>query len=510
MIFDEVCDFCHNKNNRSIFVFVYVLALLSYSYLFAGTVYNNHDLPNSFYSGYPSFTTTSEGRFIGDILYQLQGGSAIPAFDMAIAVAIQILNGFLVATCLGITSYRAKLCMITIITIHPAITDYYSWGGVAINFCIADTFAIIAVIFCSRKGMVNTLISTLSAVLSVATYQPKVSTITTIFSLLLISKIMAYSGKAKSAKKVLVLSGKMLLILTSSAATYLLFFLGTVPETTRMAASSDRLHFNSFAEFIPQIKKVIEYTSNYFLSSQNFLHPNDYFIPAITVVFFVFVALMTIFNHTNMVNEKLKFLALFIVIFCLLPFSMNIVFLITTKAYATDGRFFGTYAYTLSFFLAYLIDKTDETKLQFVWFSVFAGLAVFFVFDNAQYSYRGYMQNRFEYSFVTRIATRLENIIQPLKTYKLVFIGDLPWKAIRSKLSRRGNIEHRKVIANYDQPGFIHYRRVEYLNFLMGREVFASPNTEDIARAKKYAMTAEHWPAASAVAVLDDVLVVLF
>ncbi|MGH8557476.1 MAG: hypothetical protein ACRESZ_08445, partial [Methylococcales bacterium] len=247
--------------------------------------------------------------------------------------------------------------------------------------------------------------------------------------------------------------------------------------------------------------------SNYFFSSQNFLHPNDYFIPSIIVVFFVFVALVTISKNANCANGRLKSISLFLVIVCLLPFAMNIVFLITSKAYATDGRFFGTYAYVLAFFLAYLIDKN---KFSSVWMSVFVALALFFVFDNAQYSYRGYMQNRFEYSYATRIAARIENIIQPFKTYKLVFLSNLPWNGNRSKLSRKGNIGHRSVIANYDQPGFISYRGMEYLNFLMGKTVFIPSSDEDIVKAKQYAVTADIWPAKSAVALLDDVIVVLF
>ena len=161
----------------------------------------------------------------------------------------------------------------------------------------------------------------------------------------------------------------------------------------------------------------------------------------------------------------------------------------------------------MAYFLAFLIDKT---RLSSAYGLVFASLTIYFVFDNAQYSYRGYMQNRFEYSYATRIATRIENIIQPSKTYKLVFLGDLPWSENRTKLSRKGNIEHRKVIANYDQPGFISYRRLEYLNFLMGRAVFTFAGSADVEKAKQYAITADSWPSNSAVAIVDDVLVVLF
>ncbi len=107
---------------------------------------------------------------------------------MALAVFIQILNGFLLVSLFGITRYWAKLCMITIGTIHPAITDYYSWGGVGINFCLADTFSIAVVIFYLRKGIVNAVLSSIFVVFSAATYQPKVSIIATIFSLLVISK----------------------------------------------------------------------------------------------------------------------------------------------------------------------------------------------------------------------------------------------------------------------------------------------------------------------------------
>jgi hypothetical protein len=189
---------------------------------------------------------------------------------------------------------------------------------------------------------------------------------------------------------------------------------------------------------------------------------------------------------------------------------MNIVFLITTKAYSNQGRFFGAYAYVLAFFLAYLIQNSSINKLSIVWKSVFICLAAFFVFDNAQYSYRGYMQNRFEYSYATRIVSRLETMVHPKKTYKLVFLGDLPWNETRSRLSRKWNIAQRKVVANYDQPGFIHYRRVDYLNFLMGRTVFTSSTPDDIVIAKEYAKTAEPWPHNSSLAILDDVFVVLF
>lgn len=496
-----------DKNNRGIFYLSYFVAILSYSYIFFGSVYNNHDLPNSYYTAYPSFTTTMEGRFIGDILYQLQGGSAIPTLNMAIAVAIQIFNGILASKCLGITSYWAKLCLTTIITIHPAITDYYSWGGVSVNFCLADTFSILAVYYCSRYGLTNSLASIICIVFCAATYQPKVSIIATIGSLFLVSKLLS-STNNNDLKNIFIFAGKFIFIVIISGLIYYVILVNTIAEEVGITSNSGRLHVNSIAEFIPSITNSIEYTQSYFFSKQNFIHPNDYYIPFGTTVFFILISLSSFFNKNICTKQIIIYFVLFFFMLFMLLFSMNLVFLITTKAYSTDGRFFGSYAYVLAFFISYLID--NESKIISLLFkSIYIAISVFFIFDNAQYSYRGYMQNKFEYSFVTRIAMRVENIIQPQKKYKLVVLGNLPWDSIRSKLSRKNNIQFRKVIANYDQPGFIHYRRVEYLNFIMGNDIFISPDIKDIAIAKTHALSINNWPSTDSVFIIDDILVVV-
>lgn len=496
-----------DKEQRSLFLGSYLLALLSYSCLFVGTVYNNHDFPNSFYSGYPSFTTTAEGRFVGDLLYQLQGGAAIPALHMAIAVAVQVVNGFLAAACLGLTRYNARLCMIALIVIHPAITDYYSWGGVALNFCLGDTFAILAVLYCLRPGSWNLLRSALCVVVSVAIYQPKVSLLATMSCLVLCEQVVRSAQLDRAGKEAFAFCRRLLFVVPVSLAVYFVIFHFTVSASA--ATQNHRLHFNSFAEVIAQVRRIAVFTAQYFASGTNFLHPNGFRLPGVAAVGMAWTALVRIGTGKAQTRSKFAHAVAFVLLLACLPLCMNAVFLITTEAYATDGRFFGTYAYVLAACLALLLEWTSGGRWSAIWTTIFVALTAFFVVDNAQYSYRGYLQNRFEYSFVTRIAARLENVLEPGRTYRLVCHGDLPWKPIRSRLSWKGNIDQRHVIANYDQPGFINYRRVEYLNFLLGRNVFQQPTAEDQAKADHYARTARPWPAPEAIGVLGDLVVVL-
>jgi len=503
-----------DRQNRSLFFTSYVLALLAYSYLFVGTVYNNHDLPNSFYMSYPSFTTTDEGRFIGDIIYQLQGGSAVPSLHMAVAVAVQIINGFLTAACLGLTSYRARLCTIVLVTIHPVITDYYSWGGVALNFCLADTFAIAAILLCARTGLKTAVLATLCVVLCVATYQPKVSILATVCLLHVMARLAGAAPPFQTAWDLYRFWARVAGVVVAAAVTYFAIYSLTVSPDVRQSGTATRLHLNAPAEIVAQAGQSFLRTTKYFFTSENFLHPNDWFLTLLVGGGFVAMALARLTAGGTSRRSHLGNVAMFLLCLGLLPLAMNAVFLITAKTDASHGRFYGAYAYALAGSLGLLLEWSRTRLWSAAWSVVFAALALFFVFDDAQYGYRGYMQNRFEYSFVTRIVTRIENLIDGTKTYKLVVKGDLPWIENRGRLSRKGNINQRQVIANYDSPGFIHYRRLDYLNFLMGKTVFTHMGAEDQAEALRkvgeYEKTARRWPDKEAVAVLDDVVVVLF
>lgn len=512
-IFRSFIQSFKDKNNFILFASAYVVCILSYSYLFFGTVYNNHDFPNSFYRNYPSFVTLQEGRFIGDIIYFLQGGSGIPTLHMAIAVAIQLINGFLAASLLEIRGNFAKFCLICIFAIHPAITDYYSWGGCGIIFCLGDTFAIASVLFLFKRGLSNMFVSALFIVCAVATYQPKVSLFAALLILACMSKVLNIANidllsniTNKNSKIFFRSFFRIAGVGLVSIVIYYLFFKLTVPEI-QQTSGSHRLHINNtLPDLLKAIGNIFSYTNKYFFSNVNFLHPNELFLTAIITAFFFVFGIFQMLKTRG--QSKILIITLFTTLFLLLPFAMNLVFIITKKAYATDGRFFGAYALVLGYFLSFLVDK--KIKIFYL-ISVF--LILFFIFDNAQYSYRAYLQNRFEFSFATRIVARLEEIIDPSKSYKLVSLGNLPWSDIQTALSRKGNMRTREVVANYDQPGFIHYRRAEYLNFLLGRQAFTASSSADQANVKKLIgerkIYLSRWPHTNSIIITPDNCIVL-
>jgi len=88
----------------------------------------------------------------------------------------------------------------------------------------------------------------------------------------------------------------------------------------------------------------------------------------------------------------------------------------------------------------------------------------------------------------------------PAQVYSLVIIGKHPLPDV---VEPRG-----PDVANMSKTGFMPYRQVELINFLMGNRQFRYPTAREVDTALDRAEGGPVWPAADSVRVLDGVAIV--
>src|SRR5439155_26044881 len=76
----------------------------------------------------PFYKTQGEGRWVADLIIWLQGGSGVQPFQMAIAVALQSLNGILFARFVGLEKRLEVFLAAAFLCLYPAFLDYYSFA----------------------------------------------------------------------------------------------------------------------------------------------------------------------------------------------------------------------------------------------------------------------------------------------------------------------------------------------------------------------------------------------
>jgi len=458
----------------------FAVNLLAFGYLYFTYIYTNHVFPNIIDQGFPSFRTRLEGRWGSDLIYFLQGSRGIPLLDLTLAVPIQIANGVLFTALFSIVDPLAVFLATSLISIHPFVSDYYSFAGDHLVLVLGDTL-ILAAFWLVRQRMRSFWTVPLAAVLvqfGISCYQPKISMVATIWLLIFFGRLAQWDGAnatlRRDARELSLHAASML----SGAALYIAllsisqWWLGD--PASGSAHSAIRLSTATVADFLPQARIVLKNTREILFASDFFGNGLRMLVGILLLLFIVLLCRRVLIQFPSSGN-KLLALTLILLGLCLLPFALHAPYMVSPKSYLA-GRMLMPITYFTAFLPLALLLVGRGRGLRWMVVSVGLFMCCRFVLIDAEAGHLAHLRTTFEFEFVNRLASRIEEALTlvPNERYALVVVGHPAMPAVL-----RPSVESR---SNLTERSFIHFRDVEMLNFVLGRDLLFYPNKAQVRR----------------------------
>lgn len=477
----------------TLFWAAYAVTFIVYIYLFTTVILTNHTFPNSWIYPYPSFKTTSEGRWFADLVIYLFGGSGVQSFQMFVAVALQVVNGIIFAELLSVKSRVQIFLFMILLSLYPAFLDYYSFSVDHITFALGDTLALSGFLALARikRRWVALIASMVPFVLCLASYQPKIALLAILLLVHALLLVM-HPPEGIGIKGVLRRIGLACFALAISICVYY--------ASIKITCNFDlgiRTQQNSIVESMRQLLASYRQFIYYFYSRSDYLPSLLRFLPLGAIALGIIGVYMRC-RHRGMAAVLIATILL-----GLMPIALRSSYIINSVTWQYSGRINFPGAYVLVFFLAVaaLITRFRLPVLLttgvFVYFSLIVA---------TQESNHAYFKTIFDLGKLNRIVSRIETVVPDLyaRSRPVVVIGHLRMENQRFKrFTNAGNY------SQFNTESFQVYRQVEILNFLLGRDVFVYPTNEQRDAAFASAQSKQPWPADESVSLENGVVTVL-
>ena len=478
----------------------YILALIVYSYFFTTIIFTNHTLPHAWIIPYPSSRTIYDGRWFSDIILQLAGGSGVQAFQMAIGAAVQIFNAFLLAALLRVTSSFHRFLMAAFLVVHPAFLDYYSFTADTIILTVGDSLALLGVLALDRAPdrRIGIAVGTLCFILTLATYQPKVSLIALLLLVWCIEGARDFLPQTRQSGDALRrIIGRVLSASTAFICALPLYYLSV--QLTVVGSAGPRSYMNSFQAVLQQLALAYPEVLRDFTDKVDYLPALLHYLPALAVA----LGLVALVWRTLRIERTATLATVALV--ALFPIALRFVYVINDQTWVNSGRILSQEAYCLLFFLAM---SWSMPLLRGIATIIIVILVYQYSIIGAQEANSAAMKTIFDLAKLNRIVNRVESVIpesNPPKT-PVVVVGALPFIAEGQNGFRpRDGLYQAHVITETFAP----YRQVEILNFFLGRSAVGVPTHAQLTSALASAHGRRPWPAPKSVYVDNGVLVIL-
>jgi hypothetical protein len=466
---------------RLVFIALLLLQFVAYSYFFTEMTFTDHTFPNTMlYGDYPTFKTSSEGRWLADLIILAQGGSGVQSVQMIGAAMLQALNGILFARLVGLQGKVYVFLLAGIVCLYPAFLDYYSFAADHISFVIGDTFVIIGSLVWvrSRHDFTRILGTSTFYFLALSTYAPKIALVSvfTLFNLVLMLKVHAVR------REVLLTPAPLLL------SAVLFWLVSKVVVTDPIVRST---HVNGVGETIGQI--TISYTKFFdYLASSVGGVPKGGLLGLIPLIL---VALGLIALLARSGRDQSVHLALFAAVL-LVPVAVNGSNIVNILTPSDGGRFYAAYGYALFFFLGHALQPRALrwAALPLAWL-----LLWFFLVFGTQASNAAQLKTTYELNMINRILVRVEPLLGlPTKERTaLVVIGRYPPFRFADFVRWPPTTD----APTMNREAFALFRQAEILNFFLGNKQFRQPTTDEQKSAILRAVSKDvkPWPSAGSV-----------
>jgi len=471
-------------SNWKILLVVVIIQAIAYSYLFSGITFTDHTLGHSKILTYPSHITQAEGRWMQDILINLQGGSGNQSVQMSIAVMLQAVNGTLFAHWLKLKRQFHVFLIAALLCLFPPFLDYYGFPRDNFNFVFGDTLCILGAYLLKRGTLVSALSSSLLYGLSLSIYQPKIALITLTAIGCIILRATEESPPEKTIKQRQILKEFSLPTL-SIAITVLAYWLSYRISAVDSLGNYTRI--NNFEEMFSELLRAYSNTFQYFSGDMGGLPLNLRFLPLIIVAVGASRAVAIAIQTRAYLTAFTVFIAI-----VLSPAAINAAWIINREAWPHPGRLYTAYAYFFLLFLSFILRWKPLQRI-----SEIASFAIFyFLFIlSSQQANALELRNTYEYAFINRIVHRVETLIPAPTTTgtkpALVVVGEIPNFDFSQyvRFPPRLGISH---ALNYWT--FAPYAHIDIINFFLGREGVRAPTRSEQSAVIDESHQIQPWP----------------
>ena len=471
-------------NNWKVLLAVIAIQAIAYSYLLTGITFTDHTLPLASLQSYPSFRTLSEGRWLADILIQLEGGSGNQSVQMSIAVLIQAVNGTLYAHWLNLKRQFNIFLIAALLCLFPPFLDYYGFAIDEINFALGDTLCILGAYLLKRGTLKTALASSLLYGLSLSIYQPKIALV----ALTAIGSIILRATEENPCKKTIkirqILKELFLptLSITTAAIIYWLSY-----RFSAINSYGNYTRINNLEEIITELPRTYSKTIQYFSGDIGGLPSNLRFFPLIIIAAGASRAVAIVIH----MKGKLAAFVVGITIF-LSPVAINATWVINRESWPYAGRLYTAYAYFFLFFLSFLFRWKPFQKMAEI--AALALLYLLFLLASQQANALE-LKTDYETSFIKRIVQRVEPLMpDPTSTGNragLVVIGDMPTFDLGQyvRFPPRLGISHALNVR-----AFAPYGHIDVINFSLGRQGVRKPSSTEQKAVIDESRHVQPWP----------------
>ncbi|WP_432785278.1 glucosyltransferase domain-containing protein [Cyanobium sp. BSA11S] len=474
-----------------VLVALFLLQLVAYSYLFTEMTLTNHTLPNTLVSGYPSYRTSGEGRWLADFIIFLQGGSGVQSLQMTVAALLQAFNGVLFSRLVGLSSRWEVFLVSAILCLFPAFLDYYSFAVDHVSFVIGDSFVIAGA--CAwvwgQHLRFRIMLTSGFYLLALSTYAPKIMLISVfiLLSLILILTVHRARHQADPSQGWQRLIRESLLLPLPMLLSVMVFWFST--KLLILEPIFPRTHLNDLAQALQELSDSYRVFLTYLGSEIGGLPPGFIgWIPLLLLGFGVFALLSASCRDR-------RFQLVLIVAIMLLPVAAHASKIINIYTPTHSGRFFIAYGYVLVFFLALALQRAQAR----VFAVPLACLLLWFLFTfAAQQTNAAQLKTTYELSMINRILARVEPMLGDHEDddHPIVVIGRYPPFKVSDFVRWPSRMDAPHLLST---EAFAHYRQPELLNLLLGRRLVHSPSPAERDSAIRAASGVATWPSASAV-----------
>jgi hypothetical protein len=485
------------------FAGAYLLTVIVYSYFFTTLIFTDHTFPNVFIFDFPSYQTTSEGRWFGDIICWLVGGSGVQPLQIALATGLQITNAFLFVTVLQVHNRFYLFLAAAFVALHPAFLDYYSYSIEHLPLTLGDTMALLGIVALDRtpSRRLGVALGILCFVLTLAVYQPKIALVALLLLIWCLQGTSLLPARGSADSRTMRPVSRLLISRILLAACTFVAALGLYYVSAKLVVTvkSGKTEINDLHEMLQALLRAYPETLANFTTRVDYVPRVARFVPFLGIVLGIAAVMRRAWNiHKGFAVYALVLIALF-------PAALQLSFIINKFTWQNAGRSLSPHAYGLLFFLASAWSLPKWRQLPTVLVAI---LVYSFGILGSQAANSAALKNVFDVAKVNRIVARVESVAPDLYRQQLpmVIIGELDLEP-EGRLRKFANrLYGANVITN---EAFVYYRQPELLNFFLGHTAVVRPNKLQVDAALASLPGRRPWPAPEAVYMHDGVIVVL-
>ena len=482
------------RQRKKTLVSLFALQVICYAYFFTVPLLSNHTFPNVWLYNYPSFKTSSEGRWFADLVILFQGSSGVQSFQFVCAVMLQAVNGLLFADLLRIRETRARFFLAGVLCLYPSFLDYYCFACDHITFVLGDTLCLIAALFWMRSvnKVSRIAVPALLYVLSMAAYGPKIALVL----FLSIGALILRLQQIRDTSNLRILLGELISnIITVFLAVLALWI------TLKITVTFDggpRSHINSVQEIISGIKMAYNSAIAYYSNGVGGFPAKIEWLPA-GVIF-----LGCIYLVLNATKKGFACLGLTLVMLLLIPLILQSPWIINNLSPANVARIGAVFGYAIVFFIAIVMRLV---RPGWIGESLAAIFLYFFILLATQQNNAACFKSIYEGNIINRIVERCDTVFQPWggMDVPVVIIGEYP----PFEVGKYVKYPPQHWIHEISTPTFAPYRQVEILNFFEGKQIFRKPTSEEVKTALESAVGRIPWPSPNSVFMARGIMIVL-